>query len=204
MSWTAFGLACSSLGGAIVGGWLVAQVPSSTVSEALRERTETRTYVVEPGSISPSAHPVRGGAQPRVEPAPHVEPAPRVEGTVDEEVEELPPEEYLASLRAQYSETLASHANETVDPEWSPGAVERLTRDLSEGSEGRHFALRSVDCRTHTCVAETEWSDHATARAHFGEVLHAVTQDGCAVEVVLHESAYEDDVYTLPVVYHCR
>lgn len=202
MSWTAFGLACSSLGGVIVGGWIVAQVPSSTVSEALRERTETRTYVVEAGSTSPSVLPTRERFEPRLEPA-TVEPAPRVDGSGDEEVE-LPPEEYLASLRAQYSETLASHAHEAVDPEWSPGAVERLTRDLSEGNEGRHFALRSVDCRTHTCVAETEWSDHATAREHFGEVLHAVTQDGCAVEVVLHESAYEDDVYTLPVVYHCR
>jgi hypothetical protein len=82
---------------------------------------------------------------------------------------------------------LARHAAEGVDSKWASVAASSLTKDFVALAPAGHFKLKSVDCRTTTCVANVEFDTYGAAMRGWQQILLTPFRTGCGVEILLDE-----------------
>jgi hypothetical protein len=96
------------------------------------------------------------------------------------------------SLRAVEEERrnswIARHRNEPADPEWAPAAQNSFTREISAVGEANHVSVRSVDCRSTTCIAEVQWPTYRDALNAYHDLLHGRYSQNCSRSITLPDA----------------
>jgi len=113
------------------------------------------------------------------------------------------PEEARQQLFQHHQEQLDKHSREPVDPYWSRSAQDTFGADFAALVEGQTFAVRNIDCRSHTCVTTVEWPSYAAATQGYSLLLqHAYGMD-CARSILLPEPADPRGSYQARLILDC-
>lgn len=95
---------------------------------------------------------------------------------------------------------LAAHSRDWRDAGWASAAEASLSKTYSE-IPGSH-KVRTVDCRTSSCVVEVEWPSFSEATAGYRSLLAAPTEPNCESKILLRPSG-EEGVYSERLVLDC-
>jgi hypothetical protein len=113
----------------------------------------------------------------------------------------------IQELRARdvraHRAAIERHQQEPVDQLWSQPSARRLREFLSALPTHSNFAVRSVDCRTSTCVAELRFPTYAVAQSTWRSILNIPNPLGCGTEITLEDPQPAAPSYDLSVVYDC-
>ncbi len=109
-----------------------------------------------------------------------------------------PPSEALLSDREaatqreidDHKKLIAQHAAEPRDTAWAASEERDVHAKLVALSSAMNqaFVLRSVDCRTASCVAELEWANQDVAKAHLRSLLSGSADVQCARQIAFPPS----------------
>jgi hypothetical protein len=156
------------------------------------------------GIVPPGWNPLFVAAAAHAEaPPPPSAPAPPATGPARGEPDEKErgrQEHYAQELEYRENE-LASHDSESVDGAWAHGETATIRQTLSAGE--RSFVVKSVDCRTRTCVAELTYptpSEAVNGQASLATSIPA----GCHGMLSTLTPPTDAGPYDATVVYYCR
>jgi hypothetical protein len=98
-----------------------------------------------------------------------------------------PPEDREAReqrVLSEHARLLGRHDAEARDATWAPGEERELRTKFDDLARSmKTFSLRSVDCRTATCVASLEWPSEDAARGDLQTLLNGSAKARCAREI---------------------
>lgn len=86
-------------------------------------------------------------------------------------------EEVIAQLRAQESALLDAHSREPTDPVWRAESETRIAEELGRLESSALFEVRSVECRSSSCIAEVSWQDPEQVRIGQVDIVQNTFQD---------------------------
>ncbi len=98
------------------------------------------------------------------------------------------PNEERAEHLARHEADIATHLAAPRDPVWASKAAASLESALGAVKTAIPFAVRTVDCRTSTCIASLGWKSVEDARSGFQSVLHDAHQPGCTKRIMLPDA----------------
>jgi hypothetical protein len=190
------GLVTGTLGALMAGGL-------SSPREPERHPMATATVAAPPAPaaiVPPGWQPRFVAAAPNAtSPAPPAAPATPPRNQPDDKAGER--EQHYAQELDHRENELANHDNESVDRAWADGEAETIRHALAAGE--RSFAVKSVDCRTKTCVAELTYSSPSEAVA--GQAtLASVGPRGCHGMLSTLTPPSSEGAYDATVIYYCR
>ena len=89
-----------------------------------------------------------------------------------------------------HKKLIAQHAAEPRDTAWAASEERDVHAKLVALSSAmnRAFVLRSVDCRTASCVAELEWPNQDVAKTHLRSLLSGSSDVQCARQIAFPPS----------------
>jgi hypothetical protein len=105
--------------------------------------------------------------------------------------------------QADEARLLARHRKEPMDPRWRDVASRRLRADLAEEIARAQASLVGVQCRSSTCVLELEWKDHASAQAHYQDLVASGTRVRCTYSMRLAEPSPVRAAYRARLIVDC-
>jgi len=111
--------------------------------------------------------------------------------------------EQVVDHKAEHERAIARHDNEPVDGRRSVGLAAALGRELKGIKDAGGFRVVSLDCRTETCVATIEWSNHALAIQNWAPVLNHHYPPGCGVDMALDAPSTANAPFQTRVVFDC-
>jgi hypothetical protein len=90
----------------------------------------------------------------------------------------------------EHKKLVAQHAAEPRDTSWAASEESDVHAKLLALSSAMNqaFVLRSVDCRTASCVAELEWANQDVAKAHLRSLLSGSSDVQCARQIAFPTS----------------
>jgi hypothetical protein len=103
-----------------------------------------------------------------------------------------------------HEKLLAQHDAERRDAAWAPKQqrVVEATLGALSGAPRVSFSLRSVDCRTSSCVARLAWPSENAARMNLQELLAGSAAAGCAREIAFPHAETEGS-YVASLYFDC-
>lgn len=102
----------------------------------------------------------------------------------------------------RHFEQLRAHEAEPRDDGWARVAESSFRSDMGLVDGGA--VLRSVSCRTTTCVARLSFADYETAQNGFAAFLHARFSLNCARSIVLPEPDDKSSPYDASLFLDCE
>ncbi len=126
--------------------------------------------------------------------------APSAPAQVTEEEHELQVQKTVATFHT----ALAQHDRDAVDPSLAPRASRVLKKDFERLAANGNFDVKSVDCRTTTCVADVDFKDKQAAVTHWKSLLNAHLDVNCGIQMVLDAQVHGDDPYPTRVLMDCE
>jgi hypothetical protein len=103
---------------------------------------------------------------------------------------------------AAFTAKLDAHAREARDQGWADPTTRSIRRTLEANTAGG-FAVKALDCRTRSCVADLEWPSHAAASAGYRAAMTGFDLP-CATEIVLPPPATPDRAYRARLHLACQ
>jgi hypothetical protein len=195
------GLFTGALGALVAGGLSSPREPAHHSERAVPPAAVAPAGIVPPGWDPRFVAAI--ASQRATAPAPPslaVAPPPSAARTEPDDKERGQKEHYAQELEHRENE-LASHDHEGVDRGWADGAAATIRQALAAGE--RSFVVKSVDCRTKTCVAELTYPSPTEAVA--GQAaLASVGPAGCHGMFSTLTPPTSEGAYDATVVYYCR
>ncbi len=106
--------------------------------------------------------------------------------------------------RRAFSEKLAAHRYEALDTEWAEATSRQLSKDLADVPGEIRFTVKSIDCRSATCVAELEWPSAEDAAMGYQTAYTAALGVSCETELILPAGPAPPGPYRVPMHLRCR
>jgi hypothetical protein len=114
------------------------------------------------------------------------------------------PDELKQMALQQQQARLDAHQRQSIDPAWSPAATHAFSTDFSTLAREQPFTVRSIDCRSTSCIAKVEWPSFAEAAASYQVLLqHAYGMD-CTRSLLLSEPEDPTRAYEAPLILDCQ
>jgi hypothetical protein len=190
------GLLAGALGALLAGGLFSPREPEHHARRAAPPAAAAPAGIVPPG-WDPRF--VAAVAPPRA-PAPAPTSAAAPSPSAPDDKERGREEHYAQELEHRENE-LAGHDSESVDRAWADGEATTIRQALVAGE--RSFVVKSVDCRTKTCVAQLTYPSPTDAVA--GQAaLATVGPAGCHGMFSTLTPPTSEGSYDATVVYYCR
>jgi hypothetical protein len=162
----------------VLAGALVAVTITSLTA---RRGRPTDAVTAEVDRASPAARDRPRPARPDWS-APQLVPAPNREQPAAARLDAVAEErKTFELLQAQ----LDAHRREATDAAWAAPAARAFTADLAVIQGKRNVRVGAVNCRSHTCSAELEWSSRELATNEWVDLLHYPYRYSCARMIVL-------------------
>jgi hypothetical protein len=114
------------------------------------------------------------------------------------------PEQLRQSLLRQQHARMEGHSQQPIDFAWSQQATRSFASDFSELVQGQTFTLRSIDCRSTSCVAMIEWPGYDEAVGSYQVLLHHTYGMDCARSLLLPEPEDPTRRYEAPFILDCQ
>jgi hypothetical protein len=113
------------------------------------------------------------------------------------------PEELKQAVLQQHQLRLDAHQRQPIHPTWAPEATRAFSTDFSALTQGQQFTVRSIDCRSTSCIARVEWPSYAEAAANYHLLLqHSYTLD-CTRSLLLPEPEDPERAYEASLILEC-
>ena len=113
------------------------------------------------------------------------------------------PKELRQALLQQQQARLDAHQRQSIDPSWSPEAARAFSTDFSALAQGQQFTVRSIDCRSTSCIARVEWPSYAEATTGYEVLLqHSYALD-CTRSLLLPDPEDPDRAYEASLLLDC-
>lgn len=113
------------------------------------------------------------------------------------------PEELKQALLQQQQMRLDAHQRQPIHPTWSSEATRAFSTDFSALTQGQQFAVRSIDCRSTSCIARVEWPSYAEATTNYQVLLqHSYALD-CTRSLLLPDPEDPERAYEASLILEC-
>ncbi|HEX8702473.1 MAG TPA: hypothetical protein VF815_26805 [Myxococcaceae bacterium] len=113
------------------------------------------------------------------------------------------PEELRQALLQQQQMRLDAHQRQPIHPTWSSDATRAFSTDFSALTRGQPFSVRSIDCRSTSCIARVEWPSYAEAAASYAVLLqHSYSMD-CTRSLLLPDPEDPERAYEASLLLEC-
>lgn len=178
--------AIAAVAGGVIGAGLFAWLGPSDASSVTRPASSD-TEVARPSQIAshrPRLEAIRASAlEARVQ---ALEAAQAEEEPAREpDYESLEPPSQR-EVEAQHEARIHAHRSEDVDPAWARETSAAFSADF-ERSEGTHFHVADVECRSTSCSVVVEWPSREVALAEWRRALMQPTRANCGRSIVVPE-----------------
>jgi hypothetical protein len=167
--------------------------------------TLLRVRAPDPAGAAPVTRAARAQASPRpalARTAPRLDPA-GVERPDLAPAAALPPAPEPDKRLATFQAKIESHGRDGLDPVWASQTTAAVNQVLAESSPQGGFAVKGVDCRRRSCVAQLEWPSYAAASEGFHAVVGGYGAS-CASEIVLPPTDAPDRPYRANLFLACQ
>jgi len=114
------------------------------------------------------------------------------------------PEELKQALLQQHQLRLDAHQRQPIHPTWAPEATRAFSTDFSALTQGQQLTVRSIDCRSTSCIARVEWPSYEEATANYHMLLqHSYALD-CMRSLLLPEPEEPERAYEASLILECQ
>lgn len=113
------------------------------------------------------------------------------------------PEELRQALLQQQQVRLDAHQRQSIHPVWASDATRAFSTDFSALTQGQRFTVRSIDCRSTSCIARVEWPSYAEATTGYEVLLqHSYALD-CTRSLLLPDPEDPERAYEASLLLDC-